>query len=34
MSQLPPIVQSLSGLDLKKLVEALPQLKVEKKPGE
>jgi hypothetical protein len=27
MAQLPPIVENLSGLDIKKLVELLPQLK-------
>jgi flotillin len=27
MAQLPPIVESLSGLDLKKLIEAIPQMK-------
>lgn len=30
MAQLPPIVQSLSGIDLKKLVDLLPQLKSDK----
>ena len=34
IAQLPPVVQSLTGLDLKKLVELIPQLKTEsaKKP--
>ncbi len=31
MAQLPPIVENLSGLDLKKLVELVPQLKADKK---
>jgi flotillin len=30
MAQLPPIVESLSGIDLKKLVSVVPQLKAEK----
>ncbi len=30
MAQLPPIVESLSGIDLRKLVELVPQLKSEK----
>lgn len=31
MAQLPPVVENLTGLDLKKLVDLVPQLKVEKK---
>ena len=31
MAQLPPIIQNLSGVDLKKLVDLVPQLKSEKK---
>jgi flotillin len=30
MAQLPPIVENLSGLDIKKLVEVLPQLKTDR----
>ena len=30
MAQLPPIIQNLSGLDLKKLVDVIPQLRSEK----
>ena len=30
MAQLPPIVESLSGIDLRKLVELVPQLKADK----
>jgi hypothetical protein len=35
MAQLPPIVESLAGLDLKKLVNLVPQLKGDqpKEPG-
>jgi len=31
MAQLPPIVENLSGLDLKKIIDLVPQLKAEKK---
>jgi len=30
MAQIPPIVQNLSGLDLKKLIESIPQIRSEK----
>jgi flotillin len=33
MAQLPPIVEGLSGLDLKKLVDLVPQLRADKKAG-
>ncbi len=33
MAQLPPIVEGLSGLDLKKLVDLVPQLKVDRPGG-
>ncbi len=31
MAQLPPVIENLTGLDLKKLVDLVPQLKIEKK---
>jgi hypothetical protein len=30
MAQLPPLVESLAGVDIKKLVEVVPQLKSKK----